>query len=147
MLGNTGSGTTDLLPLVLGLFDGLSALFLLLLNTKTDQSVLRLELAKSVLRVVNDAESSGLSSSELGAESEKNNEVGGGLVHGSDDFLKFGFGNVGTSRVDDVNDDYNGLCMPKPEYALEKAFLQDGDDYKAFLIVANDFGCVLHESP
>jgi hypothetical protein len=26
-----------------------------------------------------------------------------------------------------------------------KAFLQDGSDYIAYLIVADDFGCVMHE--
>ena len=104
VLGNAGTSTTDLLSLVLGLLDGPSAPLDFVLDSETDQSVLGLELAKGIFTVIDDAESSGLSSSELGAESEKNNKVGGGLVHGADNLLEFSLGYVGTSRVDDVND-------------------------------------------
>ena len=33
----------------------------------------------------------------------------------------------------------------KSEFINQKAFLQDGSDYRAFLIVSDDFGCVMHE--
>jgi hypothetical protein len=32
-----------------------------------------------------------------------------------------------------------------PKYANIKAFVQDGSDYQAYLLVADDFGCVMHE--
>lgn len=33
----------------------------------------------------------------------------------------------------------------KAEFSGQKAFLQDGSDYRAYLIVADDFGCVHHK--
>lgn len=103
VLSNRGTSTTDLLALVLGLLDGLTRLLCTGLNSKTDETVLGLELAEGIFVVVDDAESGGLSSSELGAESEKDDKLGVGLVHASDNFLELGLGNVGTSRVDDIN--------------------------------------------
>jgi len=34
----------------------------------------------------------------------------------------------------------------KEEFQNEKAFLQDGSDYKAYLITMHDFGCVQFEN-
>ena len=103
VLSNGGSSTTDLLALVLGLLDGLTRLLGTGLKSKTHKTVLGLELLKGIFVVVDYAESSGLSTSELGTESEKNNELAIGLVHASDNFLKLGLGHIGTSRVDDIN--------------------------------------------
>jgi hypothetical protein len=103
VLSNRGTSTTDLLALVLGLLDGLTRLLGTLLESKTDKTVLGLELAEGILVVVDDAESGGLSTSVLGAESEETNELGIGLVHASDNFLKLGLGHIGTARMDDIN--------------------------------------------
>lgn len=48
-----------------------------------------------------------------------------------------------TEWTDDDGDPVRGLM---PQYAEQKAFIQDVSDYKAYLIVADDFGCVMHES-
>lgn len=104
VLGNTGTSTTNLLPLVLGFLDGLSTPLYLALNSETDQSVLGLKFAEGIFRIVNDAKAGGFSSSVFGAESEENDEIGGGLVHGANDFLELGLGDIGASGVDDVND-------------------------------------------
>ena len=103
VLSNGGTSTTDLLALVLSLLDSLTTLLGPLLNSKTDKTVLGLELAKGILIVVDDTESSGLSTSELGTESEKYNQLGVSLVHTSNNFLELRLGNVGTARVDDIN--------------------------------------------
>ena len=103
VLSNGGSSTTNLLALVLGFLDGLTRLLGTGLKSKTYKTVLGLELLEGIFVVVDYAESSGLSTSELGTESEKNNELAIGLVHASDNFLELGLGHIGTSRVDDIN--------------------------------------------
>ena len=103
VLGNRSTSTTNLLSLVLGLLHCLTRPLNLGGKSKTDETVLGFELHESILVVVNDAEASGLSTSELGAEAEENDELGVGLVHAAYNFLEFGLGYVGTSRVDDVN--------------------------------------------
>jgi hypothetical protein len=34
----------------------------------------------------------------------------------------------------------------RPSFVGQKAFLQDGSDYRAYLLVSDDFGCVMHEA-
>ena len=109
MLSNRGTSTTDLLALVLRLLHCLAAPFLLLSQSKSDKTVLGFELHQGILVVVNDAKASRLSTSELGTEAEEDDERGGGLVHASDDFLKFRLGDIGAARVDDVNNHLQGV--------------------------------------
>jgi hypothetical protein len=46
----------------------------------------------------------------------------------------------------DDQDEYGDTVRRlKPAYAAQKAFVQDASDYRAYLIVADDFGCVMHE--
>ena len=104
VLGNGGSGTPDLLSLVLGLLHGLSGSFLPLNESLADLTVQRLELAQRILVLVDQAEPSALSSSELGLESEKNNQLRVGLVHASDNLLELRPGHIRASRVDHLDD-------------------------------------------
>lgn len=72
-------------------------------ETYSDQAVPRLEL-EGVLRVVDEGEAGRLSSSELGAEAEDDDLVLGSLVHGRELVPELVLGDVGTSRVEDIDD-------------------------------------------
>jgi len=103
VLSNSTSSTTKLLALVLGLLESLTRLLNPGEESITYKTMLGLELDHGLLVVVNEAESGGLSSSELGAESKDDYEFGVCLVHTSDDSLEFGFSYVSASGVDNVN--------------------------------------------
>lgn len=103
MLSNGTSGTTDLLALVLSFLHCLTRLLSLLEHSVTYKTVLRLELKAGLLVIVDEAESSGLSSSELGAASENDYKLWVSLVHLSDNLLELRLCYVSTSRVDDVD--------------------------------------------
>merc|ERR1719223_263558 len=120
MLRNTSSGTSNLESLVLGLLDSLTRGINLGHETLSNETVLGLELENRLLVVVNEAESSGFSSSELGAESKENDEFGVCLVHASNHLLEFRFGDIRTARVDDV---HNHLSAGEQRIALELAGL------------------------
>jgi len=104
VLGNAGSRTADLEFLVLGFLDGLSRVLLLLGDALAHHAVLWLELDHGVLVVVDEAESGGLATSELGAESEDDGELGVGLVHASQQLAELALGNIGASWMDHIND-------------------------------------------
>ena len=108
VLSDGSTRTANLLALVLGLFHGLAAPVLLLLQSKSDETMLGFKLHQSILVVVNDAKARGLSTSKLGAEAKQHNQLRVSLVHASDHVLQFRFGYVGTARMDDVN---NHLCV------------------------------------
>lgn len=46
-----------------------------------------------------------------------------------------------------VDDDNENGCtrIISPKYDNQRAFVQDGSDYKASLFTRNDFGCVSHK--
>merc|ERR1719223_1920266 len=94
MLRNTSSGTSNLESLVLGLLDSLTRGINLGHETLSNETVLGLELENRLLVVVNEAESCGFSSSELGAESKENDKFGVCLVHASNNLLEFRFGDI-----------------------------------------------------
>lgn len=72
-------------------------------NTYSDQSVPGLELQR-ILAIVNQGESGGLSSSELGPESEDDDLVFGGLVHAGQLLPELILGYIGSGRVENVHD-------------------------------------------
>ena len=104
MLSNRTSSTAYLLALILSLLHCLTGSFLLVEHSVAYKTVLGLELDASLLIIVNEAESSGSSTSELGAASEDHDELGVSLVHLSDNFLELRLCYISTSGVDDVND-------------------------------------------
>ena len=106
MLSNGCSGTSELLTLVLGLLHCLARSLDLGKQSLSDKTVLGLELHHRLLVVVNEAESGGFSSSELGTETEGDAELGVSLVHGSNDGLKLALCDICASGVDNV---YNHL--------------------------------------
>lgn len=110
MLSNRLSGTTDLLALILGLLHCLSGSLLGHEHSVAYKTVLGLKLDTGLLVVVNEAESGGLSSSELGAESEGDYELGISLVHGCDCVLELRLWYVCASRMDDVDNHLNDWC-------------------------------------
>jgi hypothetical protein len=133
MLSNGASSTTDLLTLVLSLLDSLTGALCLGEDTQAYKTVLGLELHHSLLVVVDKAESGGLSSSELGAESEGDDKLGVSLVHTSDNSLELGLSYVSTSRVDDVYDHLQERNISKGkkvrlcEIPRSEAILSNGD--------------------
>ena len=125
MLSNGSTSTTNLLPLVLRLLDGLTALLLSLQQSLSDETVLGLELHQCLHLVVDDAKSRGLSAAELGTEAEEDDQFGVGLVHTADLFLQVGLGDVGAARMDNINNHLCALRKSGGEADVRREFEQE----------------------
>lgn len=70
-------------------------------DTYADEAVLGLELHR-LTRVVDESETGGASTTESGSHTENNALLLGGLVHLGELLRELSLGDVGTSRVDDI---------------------------------------------
>jgi hypothetical protein len=105
-LGGTLGSTKDLLLSVLLLLSLLSgSLFNLLGQSVSDQSVSWLKLLGVSSGLVDQTETSGLTSTELGSETENGNGILVGLVGLSQSFTQLVLGDVWSVWVQDVNDE------------------------------------------
>lgn len=106
LLGVGGSSTKDLLVSVLLLLSLLSGRLLNLLSqTVSHQSVSWLESLGISNGLVNQTETSGLSTTELGSETENRDSVLVSLVQLSQSLSQLILGDVGSVWVQDVNDE------------------------------------------
>lgn len=87
------------------------------LRTYSNETVTGLELER-LFRVVDQSETSRLSSTELGAEAEDDDLFLGSLVHGRELVTEFVFRDVGTGRVKNI---YNHLLPLKETVGDELA--------------------------
>lgn len=105
-LGGTLGSTKDLLLSVLLLLSLLSgSLVNLLGQSVSDQSVSWLKLLGVSSGLVDQTETSGLTSTELGSETENGNGILVGLVGLSQSFTQLVLGDVWSVWVQDVNDE------------------------------------------
>jgi len=82
----------------------LARLLLLLEETVAGQTVLGLELLGEVQGVVDEGEARGAAATEVGAESEGEDHIGGDLVHGGQLLADLGLVHRRQSRVQDIAD-------------------------------------------
>lgn len=105
-LGSTALGTEDLLVSVLLLLSLLSGGLLNLgVQAVSDQSVGGLESLGVSSGLVNQTETSGLSTTKLGSETENRHSVLVGLVDLGQSVTQLVLGDVGSVRVQNVNDE------------------------------------------
>lgn len=105
-LGDSLTSTEDLLVLVLLLLSLLSGRLLnLLLKTVSDESVGWLELLGVSDRVVDETETSGLTTTVLSSETEDRNSILVSLVDTSELLSQLILGDVGSVWVENVNDE------------------------------------------
>ncbi len=90
------------------IFDNVNTCFLVRKDSKiisySSESVFGLVFLCSLRRVIHQGKSSGFSTTEITSETEKEALRSGGLVHLANLLLELSFANVGTARVDHVND-------------------------------------------
>jgi hypothetical protein len=127
VLGNRGTGTSDLLGLVLGFLNCLAGLFLLLHKALTDKPVFWFELSHRLFVIVNQTKSGRLATSKLGSETKQYSQFGIGLVHASDNSLKLRLWHICSSRVDNVHNELtwekNNVSENKLTTVVTKSFV------------------------
>ncbi len=105
VLGNRSTSTADLETLVLGFLDSLSRLFFLFGKSLAHLSVQRLELAQRFLIVVNQAKSSGLSTTKFSSETKQDGQFRIGFVHAANNVGKLLLGDIGSTRMKHIDDE------------------------------------------
>lgn len=92
-------------------------------ETNSDQSVQRLELLHGLGGVVDEGETSGLATTELGAETEDGDLILLGLVHGGQLVTELVLGDVGAAGVQDVTGGRQKMLVGKFHFARLRSCL------------------------